>query len=130
MAIKKLLLFQAVATFATFILIMAAPALIPQSLGIAITPQQYLLPRLIAANELAIAFMSFYGMRLTHATALGLVCKFFIVFHAATGLVCLYSLLQGASANIIGNIALRVVAVSLFYYYGLYTKQAKYFNHS
>ncbi len=64
MNLRKLLIFQTVATLVTFLVIIAAPAITPQSLGIKLVPEQFLLPRIIAANELRFPFYLITALKL------------------------------------------------------------------
>lgn len=64
--------------------------------------------------------MSFFSRTFKDKYALRIVSTTFIIFHTATGVLELYALLQGISSQIIGNIILRIVIVTLFYYYGVY----------
>ena len=120
MNLRTLLLIQAFATLATFITIIISPSLIPQSFDIKITPNQNLLPYLIGAAELSLAYLSFIGTKTKNIHALKIICNFFIAFHFATALVCFYAIVQGASLTLIGNIAFRLIMVVMFYYYGIF----------
>ena len=119
MNLHRLSYIQAIVTLATFVLIIISPAAVPQALEIALLPNQFLLPYLIGANELALSFLSFKAFKMKDPNTLRLLSMFFIVFHASTGLVCAYALIQGGSIKIIGNIGMRVIMVSMFFYYGV-----------
>jgi len=121
MVIKTLLVVQTILTLTTFLIIIISPTLIPSSFGISVKANQFALVYLIGANELALAYLSFAGTRITDMNSLKAVIRFFIVFHAATGLVCLYALQQGfADIKILGNVGFRLVASLIFYYYGIF----------
>ena len=120
MNLKRLLFIQAIVTFATFLVLVIAPAAIPASFGIGIKPEAYFLCYSIGAAELSLAYLSIAARKFRDMNALRFVCIFFIVFHAATGLLGLYAILQGAPIKIMGNVALRIIMASLFVYYGVY----------
>ena len=119
MALNRLLLLQAVITFLSFLAFVGTPATIPASFGIPVGPKQYILSYLLGANELALTYLSLAARKLNDPPARRAIVTFFIVFHAAVGLFGLYSVWQGASMSLLGNVALRVLIVGLFYYYGL-----------
>lgn len=119
MTISLILVLHAIVTFAAGVVLIAAPNLIPGAVGIQLEPDQFLVPYLLGAAEIALAFLSFYARKLTDNAALRLVSVTFIVFHASTALVELYAYIQGASAAVWGNIIVRILVVSLFAYYGL-----------
>lgn len=118
MNLRKLLLIHAIVTLAAAVVLVVAPAAIPATVNVPLLPEQYLLCYFLAAAELAIAFLSFAGRNLQDKQATRLIVQSFILFHAATGLLESYALLQGISSKIIANIGLRVVIVLLFYRYG------------
>lgn len=119
MNLKVLLTIHAVITFAAAVVLIVTPYAIPQTVDIHLQPNEYLLSYFLGAAELAIAYLSFYGRKVGDTHALRVITGTCIVFHAATGLLELYAVLQGGSPKIIANSILRVVIVALFYYYGL-----------
>jgi len=125
MDLKKLLLFHAIVTLAAGIVLVVAPSLIPQTVNIKIAPNEYLLCYFLGAAEFGIAYLSFFSRTLDDKSALRIISKTFIVFHAATGVLELYALLEGLSPKIIVNILLRIVIVVLFYYYGVSKNKEK-----
>jgi hypothetical protein len=126
MNLQRLLLIHAIITLAAGVVLIVAPAVIPKTVDIQIRPNEYLLSYFLGAAELGIAYLSFFSRTIQDKYALRIICTTFIVFHAATGILELYGLLQGISSKIIGNIFLRIVVVVLFYYYGIYkNKQQK-----
>ncbi|MBA3674953.1 MAG: hypothetical protein H0W75_08375 [Chitinophagaceae bacterium] len=125
MDLKKLLLFHAIVTLAAGIVLVVAPSLIPQTVNIKIAPNEYLLCYFLGAAEFGIAYLSFFSRTIRDKSALRIISITFIVFHATTGVLELYSLLQGMTSKIIGNIFLRIIIVVLFYYYGVYQNKEK-----
>lgn len=119
MNLKGLLLIHAIITFAAGILLVAAPAAIPQTVNIQLSYNQYLLCYFLAAAEFAIAYLSFFSRNIKDNYALRIIVISFIVFHSATGILELVGLYRGIQPGIIGNIILRVIIVALFYYYGI-----------
>jgi hypothetical protein len=119
MNLKILLLAHAIITFAAGVVLFVAPAAIPGAVDVTIEREQYLICYLLGAAELAIAFLSLTARKLTDRQAIRLVAWTFIVFHATTGIGELYAFARGTSAGILANVALRVVVVGLFAYYGL-----------
>jgi hypothetical protein len=101
------------------VVLIVAPAAIPGAVGILIDPSIYLVCYLLGAAEIAIAFLSYYAKNLTDPPALRLIALTFVVFHAVTAIVEVFAFMQGVSAAIASNIALRVAAAALFAYYGL-----------
>lgn len=111
---------HAALTLAAGIVLIAAPELIPDAVGIQIETKAYLICYLLAAAELSFAVLSWSGRKLTDAKALRVLINAFIVFHAASGILETYAFAKGASAALWGNIVLRAVVVFLFVYFGLY----------
>lgn len=123
MNLQRLFLIHAIITFAAGVVLIIVPTVIPETVDIQLTPEQYLLCYFLGAAELGIAYLSFFGRTITDGHALRIITKSFIVFHAATGLLELYGLTNGLTPKIIGNVILRVIIVILFYYYGLSKKR-------
>jgi hypothetical protein len=99
--------------------LIVAPELIPGAVGISIDQSAYLVCYLLGAAEIAIAFLSYYAKNLSDPPALRLIALTFVIFHAVTAIVEVFAFMQGLSSAIWSNVALRVVAVILFTYYGL-----------
>ena len=118
MNLQRLLLIQAVLTFSTCITLLVAPASSPTFFGIRLAPDQYLLCYLLAAAELGLAYLSLALRTNKDRQTRRMVSLFFMVFHGATGLVAGYAFEQGGSAQLLGNVAFRLLLVGLFYYYG------------
>jgi hypothetical protein len=123
MNLRILLLVHAAVTFAAGVVLIAAPALIPKTVGIEIGPEQFLLSYFLGAAELGLAYLSFYARKINDRHALRIIVSSFIVFHLATGIVEIYALAQGVSPNLIANIALRIIVSVLFFYYGFYKNE-------
>jgi len=117
--LRKLLGIHAVVTLAAGVVLVVAPAAVPSTVGIRIKPDAYLLCYLLAAAELALAVLSWGARSITEERAIRLIVVSFIVLHGATGLLEGYAFLAGVSAAIWANIAVRVVAVAGFAYFGL-----------
>jgi hypothetical protein len=117
--LKRLFVIHALVTFVAGAVLIVAPELIPAAVGISIDPSAYLVCYLLGAAEIAVAFLSYYAKNLTDPPGLRLITLTFVVFHAVTAIVEIFAFMQGLSAAIWSNVALRVVAVILFTYYGL-----------
>jgi hypothetical protein len=117
--LRLLFTLHALVTVAAAIVLICAPAAIPRTVGIIIPPSAFLLCYLLAAAELCIGVVSWGARHLTDAKAIRLVVSSFIVFHGASALLELWAFMAGLSAGIWANLAVRVVAVTLFTYYGL-----------
>lgn len=123
--LRTLLLLHAIITAAAGFILILYPSLIPSTVDIEIKAHQYLLCYFLAAAELAIAFLSFFGRKLKDKNSLKLISSTFILFHITTSVFELYALSQGLSAKIIGNIVLRILIAILFFYYGIYKIKTK-----
>lgn len=119
--LKVLLFLHGLITLAAGIALLIDPNLIPEVVGIHLSPSAFLVPYLLGTAELCIAALSFAASKFTDAFALRSVVWSFIVLHGSTALVEIYAFSQGLSVLILGNVALRVVVVALFAYIGLYT---------
>jgi hypothetical protein len=87
------------------------PSLIPAAIGIAIAPDQYMIPRLLGASELAIAILCMAAV-LRPSREICLACvSVLVVFHAAS--IAVGAMELAAHRNIVVeiNIALRAVIV-------------------
>lgn len=119
MKLKVLLLAHAIITFAAGVVLFIAPEAIPGAVSVTISPEAYLICYLLGAAELAIAFLSLAARKLTDRQAIRIVVWTLIVFHACTGAAELYAFARGTSAAILANLALRILVVALFAFYGL-----------
>jgi hypothetical protein len=118
MNINKLLIFHAIITLAAGLVLIVYPPLIPATVNIELHQNQFLLCYFLAAAELALAYLSFYGSKRTDFATLRMVTFTMIIFHSATLLLELFALANGLSPKIIANIVARIVIIGLFYYYG------------
>jgi hypothetical protein len=118
--LSKLLLIHGIITLAAGIVLVASPTLIPGTVNIQITSNQYLLCYFLGAAEFALAYLSFFSRNIKDTQVLRLVSSTFIVFHSITALLELYAFIRGTDPKILGNIAVRVLIVILFIYYGNY----------
>jgi hypothetical protein len=125
MNLSKLLIINAIATLAAGIVLFVAPNLIPSAVGINIDRSAYLISYLLGSSELAFAALCYYGRELKDSQALRVIALTCIVFHGASGVAEIYAFVQGVSAVVWWNVALRVVMVVLFLYYGLYRTAAE-----
>ena len=120
MNLQKLLFIHAIITLVAGLVLIVAPAFIPETVNIHITPDQYLLCYFLAAAELTIAYLSFMSRKIKDHFLLQIISISFILFHTITGLLEFYAITQGASSKIVGNMMLRLIVVLLFCYYGIY----------
>ena len=118
MTLRTIFGIHGVITCAAAVVLVVAPSFIPGTVGIRIGPGAYLLCYLLAAMELACAVLSWGARTISDARALRLIVCSFIVMHVASGLLEVYAFLTGLSAAIWGNVAVRVVAVGVFAYFG------------
>ncbi|WP_018626306.1 hypothetical protein [Niabella aurantiaca] len=118
--LRILFIVHALVTFAAAVVLIAAPAAIPGAVDIKMGQDQFLLCYFLGAAELAIAYLSFQSRKITDAKALRIIVISFIIFHTATGLLEAFGATQGISPKIIANIVLRILIVSLLYYFGLH----------
>jgi hypothetical protein len=125
MNLSKLLIINAIATLAAGVVLFVAPNLIPSAVGIHIDRSAYLITYLLGSSEIAFAALCYYGRGLKDSQALRVIVLTCIVFHAISGVAEVYAFVQGVSAAVWWNVALRVVMVVLFLYYGLYRTAAE-----
>ena len=118
MTLRILLILHAIIAFAAGVVLVVAPEAIPRVIGIHLAPGTFLICYLLAGAEFSIAFLSFYGVRSRDAECLRLVVGTIIVFHASTAVLEIYALTQGIDVTLWGNVALRVIVIALFSYYG------------
>jgi hypothetical protein len=123
--LSKLFLLHGVITFAAGIALIFLPNLIPNVVGISLAPTAYLVPYLLGTAEFCIAVISIGASKLKDISALRIVSWSFIVLHGSTAIVEFYAYTQGLSGLIWGNIALRIVVVVIFAYFGLYQLQPR-----
>jgi hypothetical protein len=119
MTLRLLFTIHAIITFAAGVVLAFAPALIPRTVGIIITPPGFLLCYLLAASELCIAVISWGARQLTDPKAIRAIVVGFIVLHCVSALLEIRAFTAGLSAAIWTNVAIRIVAIVLFSYYGI-----------
>jgi hypothetical protein len=110
---------HATLTVAAGIVLVIAPAAIPNAVGIIVTPPAFLLCYLLAAAELCIGLISWGARKLTDTHAIRLIATSFIVFHGASALLEIRAFMAGVSSAIWANVVVRFVAVVVFSYYAL-----------
>ena len=125
MILRGLFLVHGLITLAAGVVLIAAPALIPSVVGIEVAPDAYLVPYLLGAVEVAVAFLSIAAIRLRDAPAIRLVSATFVVMHAVTAVVEVAAIAQGADPLLWGNVALRVVVAGLFAWFGMRREPAR-----
>jgi hypothetical protein len=111
---KILFIVHGLVTAAAGVVLIAAPALIPSAVSIALPPAANLLPYLLGAVELGVAVLSIGASRLRDTAAIRLIAIAFAVVHGVSALVELLALVQGADPLLWGNVAVRVIATVLF----------------
>lgn len=119
MNLTRLLIFHALFTLAAGAVLIVSPGLIPGTVGIDLNPGAYLICYLLGAGEISLAALSYFATRISDSQAIRLICFTFIILHGVTALVEVYAFSQGLSASIWGNVALRVVVIGLFRFYGI-----------
>ena len=120
MNLKTLLAIHAIITLAAGIVLIISPDIIPSTVNISLQPSQYLLCYFLAAAEIALAYLSWFGRKIEDKTSLSLIVTAIIIFHAATLFLELYAYSNGLSSKIIPNVIARVVIIILISYFGLY----------
>jgi hypothetical protein len=113
--IRVLFIAHGIATAAAAAALIIAPQAIPAQVGIALPREANLLSYLLGAAELAVAVLSIAAAWLVDDTpAVRLIAMVFVVMHAATALVEVMAIAEGASALLWANVALRLVVAALF----------------
>ena len=112
--LRILFIAHGVVTAAAGVVLIVAPGLIPSVVQITLPPDANLLPYLLGSVELGVAVLSIGASRLTDAGAIRLIAVSFAVLHAASAVVEIVALSQGADPLLWGNVALRVVVAALF----------------
>lgn len=112
--VRILFIAHGIITAVAGVVLIAAPALIPSAVSIALPPAANLLPYLLGAAELGVAVLSLGASRLRDPAAIRLIAIAFAVLHGVSAIVELVALTQGADAFLWGNVALRVVVAVAF----------------
>jgi hypothetical protein len=118
MTLRILLVIHAIIAFAAGVVLVVAPEAIPSVIGVHLAPGTFVICYLLAGAQVSIAFLSFYGVRCRDAESIHLVVRTIIVFHASTAVLEIYALTQGIDVTLWGNVALRVIVIALFFYFG------------
>jgi hypothetical protein len=113
--LRIVLIVHALVTLAAAVVLAVLPAAIPATVGIELEPEAYLLSYFLAAAELAIAMLSLGATRLTDPAAVGLIVAVIVAFHLSTAVLeVVYLLFAPVTGVLIANIAVRVVAATIF----------------
>ncbi len=123
--ISTLLFLHGLITLAAGIVLILDPNAIPEVVGIRLPETAYLVPYLLGTAEFCIAVVSLGGAKLRDKAAIRTIVWAFLVLHGSTALMEVYAYSKGLSALIWGNVALRVVVVVLFAYFGLVKTTSK-----
>jgi len=118
MNLQRLFVLHAVLTFAAAFVLAFAPDAIPQTVGISLPPSAFLVAYLLAAAELAMAVLSWGARNITDVNAVRVIVSSLITLHAASALLEVRAFLAGVSSVILANVAVRVTAIVVFWYYG------------
>lgn len=114
--LRVVLVIQGVVSLIGAVVMAAAPGALPAAVGITIGRDDYLLPYLLGAAELAVAVLSFGVLRLSDAAAVRLIVMTFVLLHVVSGVLTLvYGVSVGAIGSVIPGIMARfVVAAALW----------------
>jgi hypothetical protein len=107
-------------TFAAALMLIISPSVIPSTVDVHVTKNEYLLCYLLAAAEFAIAYLSFSSRKINDFTVLKPIIVSLIIFHATTLALEIVAITNGVSLTLLGNIIARAVIVFMFSYFGLY----------
>jgi hypothetical protein len=105
---------HAIVTLAASVALVAAPGLIPSTMGIRLDRSAYLLAYLLAGAELGIAALSFLGRALPLEQARRVVVLPCVIFHASTAALEVVAFAQGLTVAIFANVVPRLVIITLF----------------
>lgn len=126
MNLSKLCLAHAIITFAAGVVLVAAPALIPSTVGVHLNPNEYLLAYLLAGTELGLAALSYNGRNLRYPEVRRVVVVPCIVVHASSAALEFFAFAQGVSSVIFVNVFVRIIVVGSFVYYGFFAHNTKF----
>ena len=107
-------------TFAAALMLIVSPSVIPSTVDVHVTKNEYLLCYLLAAAEFAIAYLSFSSRKIKDFAVLKPIIVSLIIFHATTLALEIVAITNGVSLTLLGNIIARAVIVFMFSYFGLY----------
>ncbi|GAB3014601.1 hypothetical protein GCM10027051_17590 [Niabella terrae] len=114
--VRIFLLAHGLLTLAAALVLIVTPTWIPAAVHIRLQPDQYLMSYFLAAAELAIAWLSFYAVRIRNAAALKGILYSFMIFHGSTAILEVYACLQGADPAILVNMGMRLLIIGLIWY--------------
>lgn len=126
MNLSKLCLAHAIITFAAGAVLIAAPALIPSTVGVHLNPNEYLVAYLLAGTELGLAALSYNGRNLRCPEVRRVVVVPCIVVHASSAALEVFAFANGVSSVILINVFVRIIVVGLFLYYGFFARNTKF----
>jgi hypothetical protein len=115
-------------TFMAFILLVAVPDALPNSVGVQSGPGSYFMGYLSGAAQWGLAAMTFFGRSLTDRAALRVIALSCIVFHVCSAAVLISTFGTGGSDFALGlwaNVAVRLTISGLCAYFGLYKLSAR-----
>ena len=101
-------------TLAAAVVLIAAPGLIPSTVGITLPPGREILAYLLAGCEAGVAVVSIGAATLVEPRAVRVIAGGFAALHALTGVLELVALAGGADPFLAGNVGVRVVATAVF----------------
>ena len=109
--LRALILLNALAMSAAAVVLAIWPDWIPNTVSIPLYPDQRLLAYLLAAGELALAYLCYSAAFTMQQQLLRQTSLVLIVLHSASGLGGLAAVAGGASIVVLANVALRVLLV-------------------
>jgi len=119
MALRLLFTIHAVVTLSAGVVLVFAPTAIPQTVGIVLPRSAFLLSYLLAASEFSVSVLSWSARRLTDAKAIRVIVVSIIVLHGSSALLEIRALVDGVNAVLWINIAVRIIAITLFAHFGI-----------
>ena len=112
--LPRLLLAHGIITSAAGVVLVLAPGAIPGAVDVRLGEGGFLLCYLLAAAEFALALLCIRARRLDDLDALRVIVDACITFHAASAVLEVVAFYRGVSAPIWGNVAVRLVIITLF----------------
>ncbi|MEO7445569.1 MAG: hypothetical protein ABIT96_02480 [Ferruginibacter sp.] len=112
--LKSLFLFHSLVTFIAGIVLMVNPSFIPHLAGQALSPEGYLVARLLAAAEFSISFFSLCGALTQHSSLQKIISMSAIIFHFFSLVPESLSYMQQPVITLLINIIARVIIIGLF----------------
>ncbi|MGP4029915.1 hypothetical protein [Actinomadura sp. 3N407] len=115
-----LMLFNAALTGSAVVLLTVWPEAIPTTVGFPRVRDAYPMGYMLAAAEVGLTIMFFFGRRIVDPQALRLVLVAGAGFHVASALAQFYAVTQDLAGNAVAaNILLRIVLAALLLYYAV-----------